>query len=336
MAIDRGNGCLDDDTCNRNSSCSSTSRHIDSNICIEFHSSQNSCNFKGSTIDCPSKQPILDPKFGPKKTSYGSNSGNEFDRDSSDEQITVSSIIGSFGWFQLAVLIFSGLREGAVGYDALVTSIVLQPETGYVCDTSMPELADEKSQYLVVSDSLQKVSFISKNFNETGECYKYDNGDKVACDSWQFPKSDPNRASLVVEWSLVCNRSWIVALIESAFFFGLVVGNLVWGLLADKLGRKKCYILSHTLSLIAGWLALIMPNVELFTVCRFLAALGSIGYNIIYTIQMELIGTKYRSCGTMFNHLGWGLGAISIPLVASLTNNVYILLAISPILTLIM
>lgn len=304
-----------------------------SSFCIEFMNASAS-----------SKDKILDPKFGSRKD-YGSNSHMSGDKNNNNnngqpiETVTVSSIIGSFGWFQFMVLAFSGLREGLVGYDALVTSIILQPESGYICknNITIPEHADDKTRYHILGAHARGFIHNSNN-NASGECFisDSDNNVQIPCHSWLFPKSDPNRASLVTQWSLVCDRSWMVAMIESSFFMGLVVGNLFWGFLADKIGRKKCYLISHTLALISGWSAVFMPNVQLFVLCRFLCALGSIGYNIIYTIQMELIGTKHRSYGTMFNHLGWGLGAISIPFVASLSSSPQVLLAVSPILSLIM
>lgn len=300
-----------------------------SSICIQFH-------HHGNSLDSLDKERILNPKFNDNRN-YGTNDSQD---SSNPETPTVSSIIGSFGWFQMMVLVFSGLREGLVGYDALITSILLQPESGYICDDNLtvPEVADSRTEYQFVGS--RRHAFVMPNhLNDTGECYirqSSSGNDSIPCQSWLFPNSDPNKASLVVTWSLVCSRSWLIALIESVFFMGLMVGNLLWGYLADKLGRKKCYLISHALALVAGWLAVFMPTIELFAISRFFTALGSIGYNIIYTIQIELLGTKHRSYGTMFNHLGWGLGAISIPLMASLSSNTHVLLSVAPILSLIM
>lgn len=264
------------------------------------------------------------------------------------ETISVASIIGSFGWFQLLVLIFSGMRECAVAYDALITSILLQPESNYTCLTHSQSIGDEDPGLTVkINSHFGSHGYFSFDNNSSSQspltapqCFADNDpsNQNEPCSEWLFSNRDQinNRASLVVEWSLVCHRSWYMAFIESSFFLGLVVGNLLWGFLADRIGRKKAYIISHSLALITGSIAIVMPNVQLFAISRFLSALGSIGYNILYTIQMELIGIKHRPYGTMFNHLGWGLGAICIPLIASLTNNSQLLLLVTPIITLIM
>lgn len=256
---------------------------------------------------------------------------NDNDSNRKDEIINVASIIGDIGWFQFFVLVFSGLRECTVGYDALITSVMLQPEHNFICTTN-----NDKTNNEIIVESRNYGSPLS-NYNDTAACYYTNTNETLtSCNSWAFPEQDASKASLIVEWSLVCSRSFYTALIESSFFMGLVLGNIIWGYLADRIGRKKAYLISHSIALIAGSLSLIAPDVSLFIVLRFLAAIGSIGYNIIYTIQMELIGTKHRSYATMFNHLGWGMGAISIPLMASITAHTRIMLSVTPLIALFM
>jgi MFS family permease len=90
------------------------------------------------------------------------------------------------------------------------------------------------------------------------------------------------------------------------------------------------------MSIVFGLLAIFMPSIYLFAICRFLTAFGSIGYNIIYTIQVELIGIRHRSFSTILNHFGWGLGVICVPLVDHLLDDYRAILSIAPILSLVM
>lgn len=292
------------------------------------------------------KKKILNPKDQP--ASYGSTDGfgnNDDDKSHSigipgdDEHFSVADIIGSFGWFQFIVLLFSGLREASVGYDAVVMSIILQPESNFLCaDNLVPGFQ------LPSANSSIKLFSPEHPFNETAQCFRYENGhvlidpisgDPVRCTSWLFPHLEQG-ASLVAEWSLVCGKHWIVAFIESAYFFGLVTGNLIWGYYADKIGRKRAYLIAHTIALIAGWASIFMPYFSLFTISRFFSAFGSIGYNIIYSIQVELIGTKHRAFSTTLNHLGWGLGVIGVPLMSHLFTNYRYIILVGPMMTLVM
>lgn len=276
--------------------------------------------------------------------------------------VAVSDIIGSFGLFQMLVLLFSGLREGLVGYDALIMSVILQPETRFLCadnlagDREYRQLVREErdeldfEQVLKLENSLYRsnLSTSTNDWNETAQCYRSADGGKtmlldkhthqpIQCEQWIFTnETSATGPSLVAEWSLVCQYHWLVAFVESAFFFGLVTGNLVWGYYADKVGRRPAYLAAHTISLIFGSLAVLMPSIYLFAICRFLSAFGSIGYNIIYSIQVELIGAKHRSFSTTLNHLGWGLGVISIPLVDHLFDDYRPIIALAPLLSLAM
>lgn len=260
-----------------------------------------------------------------------------------NNQVSVSDIIGSFGWFQFLVLLFSGLREGLVGYDALIMSVILQPESEFLCADNMAA-----SQLVDKHPSLANMSLLTTGtWNETAQCYRSLDGGHtplldtnhrpIQCQKWLFADETAEKGpSLVAEWSLVCQNHWLVAFIESAYFFGLVTGNLVWGYYADKVGRRPAYLVAHTIGLIFGSLAVVMPSIWLFAVCRFLSAFGSVGYNIIYSIQVELIGTKHRSFSTILNHAGWGLGVIFVPIVDHLFNDYRPIIAVAPILTLAM
>lgn len=277
-----------------------------------------------------------------KHPDYGTN--QPIDRTSS---VSIADIIGSFGWFQFMVLLFSGLREGAVGYDAVIMSIALRPEHGFLCADQI--LADTRTSVLEEETNLKVGHFWGSKQKEAPvnisdqirECYIGAKGSEdplelVRCESWLFPQT--NRAkSLVADWSLVCQHEWLIAAIESVYFFGLVAGNLIWGYLADRIGRRKAYLIAHGLAMFAGCASVIAPTIELFAFCRFLSAFGSISYNIIYSIQIELIGTKHRAFSTTMNHLGWGLGVISVPLADRLFDSHYrYLVAMAPFLAVIM
>ena len=272
-------------------------------------------------------------------------------------QMSVADIIGSFGWFQLLVLIFSGLREASVGYDALVMSIILQPELKYICADNLQathQLSDPTLTKMHGHAALANFSALlphqtTAELNETAQCFRSLDGgltpqlDPVSgepqrCQSWIFSNesTDNGKPSLVAQWQLVCQYHWLVAFIESAYFFGLVTGNLTWGYYADKVGRRPVYLAAHTICLVFGSLAVVAPNIYIFAFCRFFSAFGSIGYNIIYSIQVELIGAKHRSFSTIMNHLGWGLGVICVPLVNHIFDDYRPIIAVAPVLSLMM
>lgn len=201
------------------------------------------------------KEKILSPDNRP--CSYGSadvrhggaQNGDDGDKNShsinipdDSENFSVADIIGSFGWFQFIVLLFSGLREASVGYDAVVMSIILQPESNFLCaDNLVPGFQ------LPSANSSIKLFSPEHPFNETAQCFRYEegkvvfdleSGDPVRCKSWIFPHLEQG-ASLVAEWSLVCEQHWMVAFIESAYFFWLSDRKPNLGLLCGQDRQKE-------------------------------------------------------------------------------------------------
>lgn len=283
---------------------------------------------------------------GAKHASYGATDAcaltlgaGDKDKDSDSSACTIAGIIGSFGWFQFLVLLFSGLREGSVGYDAVVMSVILQPHDEFRCNTAPPD------EFVRLNE--EGMSSLRDYGNETLMCYVADENNAliaerhapqtpILCDRWLFTTNTDGYTSFVADWSLVCGRHWLIALIESAYFLGLVTGNLAWGYYADKAGRRRAYLCAHTIALVAGWASVFTYSMELFAVLRFFSAFGLIGYNIIYSIQVELIGTQYRSFSTILNHLGWGLGVVCVPIAHHLLVEPRYMIAVAPMVTLLM
>ncbi|VDP07599.1 unnamed protein product [Soboliphyme baturini] len=72
------------------------------------------------------------------------------------------------------------------------------------------------------------------------------------------------------EYDLVCERSEWPAMIGMAYYAGSFCGNILFGLIADKYGRKKCLLtilLNHIISNVASIFA---PNVYVYAALRFL------------------------------------------------------------------
>lgn len=248
-----------------------------------------------------------------------------------DDEATIEHMIGSFGWFQLCILIFSGLRECTLSYDAVIMSVVLQPETDFACRD--PQWQLDNGQYLDQVNGSVSAGGLSPGQEQ---CYAGTWADQsgsthlIPCADWTFANKT-GATSMIAKWSLVCQNHWYVAVIESAFFAGMLVGNLVWGYTADIFGRRQAYIVSHIVALVAGSLGVFAPSIWTLVACRFFLAAGNVGNYVLCSLQMELIGTKHRSFSTMLYHVGWGLGLVFVPVVYHHLDDYHTILAVSPI-----
>ncbi|MCU1481439.1 MAG: transporter [Subtercola sp.] len=81
----------------------------------------------------------------------------------------------------------------------------------------------------------------------------------------------------------------------TVYLVGQIVGALFFGRLSDKLGRKKLFILTLAIYLIASAIAGLSPTIWFFYIFRFFAGMGIGGeYAAINSAIDELIPSKYR------------------------------------------
>jgi len=86
-----------------------------------------------------------------------------------------------------------------------------------------------------------------------------------------------------------------VGLLGSVYLFGEVVGALFFGRITDLLGRKRLFVLTLAIYLLASGLAALSFNFPFLLLCRFIAGTGIGGeYTAINSAIDELIPSYYR------------------------------------------
>src|SRR5690348_5101908 len=86
-----------------------------------------------------------------------------------------------------------------------------------------------------------------------------------------------------------------VGLLGSVYLLGEVVGALVFGRITDLVGRRRLFVATLLLYLVASGLAAFSPNFWFLLVCRFFAGTGIGGeYTAINSAIDELIPSRYR------------------------------------------
>jgi MFS family permease len=103
-----------------------------------------------------------------------------------------------------------------------------------------------------------------------------------------------------------------VGLLGTVYLVGQIVGALYFGRLSDKLGRRKLFILTLVIYLVASGLAGLSPNYAFLLVFRFFAGMGIGGeYAAINSAIDELIPAKYRGrVDIAINGTYWGGAAL--------------------------
>ncbi|XP_067642219.1 organic cation transporter protein-like [Eurosta solidaginis] len=123
--------------------------------------------------------------------------------------------------------------------------------------------------------------------------------------------------NIITEWNLICDRAWLASLAQSFVMIGIMLGNIVFGLFADKWGRRPIFVSACVMQLIFGCLVSASPSFWMFVTFRFLdgfatGATMSTGFTII----MEVVGKSKRELMTIFYQLPFNVGHATLPLFA--------------------
>uniref|UniRef100_A0A4W6BYV6 Solute carrier family 22 member 15 n=1 Tax=Lates calcarifer TaxID=8187 RepID=A0A4W6BYV6_LATCA len=100
--------------------------------------------------------------------------------------------------------------------------------------------------------------------------------------------------SIVTEWFLIKQQAYKVSLAGSLFFAGLLVGNVVFGPLSDKIGRRPVYLTGLFFEVVFGYVTALAPSYEVFAVSRLLVGLMNGGIGLVcFVLTQEYVGKSY-------------------------------------------
>ena len=102
---------------------------------------------------------------------------------------------------------------------------------------------------------------------------------------------------------------------SSAFYLGKAFGTFALGWLTDSFGRKRILFPSYAFAIFAELLVLVMPNIWLFLVFRFISGFFIAGiWNNILLLISEFVSTRYRPFANNVIWMVWigGLCALSL------------------------
>lgn len=79
---------------------------------------------------------------------------------------------------------------------------------------------------------------------------------------------------------------------QSMFFVGSVVGTLIFGILADKIGRLPILVIVYLLSFLGNILTIFAMDVNTFSICRLIAGLATDSNFVLMYILGEIYFLK--------------------------------------------
>ncbi|XP_077290795.1 organic cation transporter 1-like [Arctopsyche grandis] len=204
-----------------------------------------------------------------------------------EEKDIVCSIIGNFGKWQFGISVMMALLKFSLGWFQFNIVFLAPPQ-----------------QFWCKNDNFT----ISELKNQSNRCFDpYDADQKIPCAEFEFDRS-VFTSTIVSEWNLVCTKQYFVELTQMSFMAGMLFGYILFGILADKYGRRKPLIIAIVIQAIACFLSTFSPWFSVFILARFVVAIASGGIAIIsFVLCMEIVGGKWRTIIPILYQIPFGL-----------------------------
>jgi len=132
---------------------------------------------------------------------------------------------------------------------------------------------------------------------------------------WIFDKSEYD-TTLVTEMELVCSDAWVVSTSTSLFYVGSLIGNVMFGHVADKYGRRSSFFIMLFMEVALSISLVFSPNYSFYTIIRTINGLTFPAlFQIPFILCLEILGPAYRTMAGMMLCLVF---AVALMLLAGL------------------
>ncbi|XP_048406881.1 solute carrier family 22 member 15 isoform X4 [Stegostoma tigrinum] len=122
--------------------------------------------------------------------------------------------------------------------------------------------------------------------------------------------------SIATEWYLIRQEAYKVNLAGSLFFVGLLIGNILFGPLSDRFGRKPIFLTGLFLDVVFGFITAVAPNYEIFAVTRLLVGLVNGGMSLVaFVLTQEFVGKSYWALTGSLTNLVFAIGIAAFSVI---------------------
>merc|ERR1719278_919166 len=115
-------------------------------------------------------------------------------------------------------------------------------------------------------------------------------------------------STMVTEWDLVCERSWLKTLAKMLLFTGFALGSFCSGLVSDRYGRKVAIWASSGTMVLFGVVTAFVPWYPVFVFTWWVTGTMAIAcYTAAFVWTMEIAAGKYKTYISMSMNYSWPL-----------------------------
>ncbi|XP_064549590.1 solute carrier family 22 member 3-like isoform X2 [Drosophila montana] len=149
------------------------------------------------------------------------------------------------------------------------------------------------------------------NSSNSGTCNKY------------HYESYMGYQGFVSEMNWICDEKWKLKKGDTMFYTGNIIGTLLMGYLADRLGRVPILVFANVITILGNFLTIFGMNLEVFYIFRFL--MGFVVNSNFLIIRILILEYMRPSLRTVCLNISYGffscLGLVITPWIAILTGS---------------
>ncbi|XP_030304144.1 solute carrier family 22 member 16 isoform X2 [Calypte anna] len=208
----------------------------------------------------------------------------------------IFDFLGHFGRFQACVYFASVFQAMSCGIHYLA-SVFMAVTPNFVCgipgnvssvlfyNSSESSIKDiwtlwtSTENYVVVqleNGEIWELNQCSRSKREVSLdlAYEYKGNKSIfSCSDGFFYDDTKWKSTVVTEWDLVCEREWLAKLIQPTFMLGVLIGAVIFGDIADRLGRQRVIWFTSTGQFVFGIAVAFTFDYYSFVIARFLLAM---------------------------------------------------------------
>lgn len=214
-------------------------------------------------------------------------------------------------WFSLCsayLQFFLPMNSQSINFLGATPVFHCSAREGYPLNESVPLVEDENGE--IVFSQCQEYTDPG-NSNATQDCQ---NG-------WTYSQEFYGE-TIITEWDLVCAQSAAAETSQSVQQVGGVIGCILFGMLADRYGRRPSFLAALILCTIAGIALSFSPNYVVFVIIRFFCGLSQMATWVVYvSLISEYMIPKYRNRAMTVPVITFSFGLTFMSLMAFLIRD---------------
>lgn len=121
---------------------------------------------------------------------------------------------------------------------------------------------------------------------------------------------------LKCQWGLSGRQETLIA---QAVFVGMVIGSPIWGIIADRVGRRLAFVLTSVMICVFGFATALCSNFYQLVTVRAIVGFAVAGLPVGFDVLAESLPTSARGGFLLYIEYFWTLGGIYVSFCAYMT-----------------